>query len=239
MIDVAAPIIALGGRIVLWDIAFTAQAGELVVLAGPNGAGKTTLLRAMAGLLPGFQSPDPRRTAYVPQGAGCAWGMRVRDVVALGRIPHGDEAQAPIDAALAACGLEALREARIDRVSGGEARRAMLARALATEPAVLLLDEPTADLDPAASHAMMSLLRRMADAGACIVVVLHALDLAVHHATRLVVIDGGRIVADGPPECTLPEAAKVFGLPFGISPRAGLLPPLQGSWQVRKSGTGE
>jgi iron complex transport system ATP-binding protein len=238
MINMTAPIINLGGRIVLWDVVLRAGPGELVVLAGPNGAGKTTLLRAMAGLLPGFQLPDPRRTAYVPQGAACAWGMTVQDVIALGRIPHGDQAQAPIDAAIAACGLDALRDHRIDRVSGGEARRAMLARALATEPDMLLLDEPTADLDPAACHAMMALLRRKAQAGSCIVTVLHALDLALHHATRLVVIEAGRIVADGTPDATLPRAAQAFGLPFGPNPRPGLLPPQTERWQIRDTEAG-
>lgn len=226
MIGVASPIVGLGGRIVLWDVSLRAGAGELVVLAGPNGAGKTTLLRAMAGLLPGFLAPDPRRVAYVPQGARCAWGMTVREVVALGRIPHGDDSAAPVDAAIAACGLRRLAGERIDRVSGGEARRAMLARALATEPEVLLLDEPTADLDPAAAHAMMALLRRRAGEGACVVVVLHALELALHHATRLVVMEAGRIVADDAPEAALPRAALAFGLPYGLNPRAGLLPPV-------------
>ena len=228
MIAVVAPIVGLGGRIVLWDINLSARPGELLVLAGPNGAGKTTLLRAMAGLLPGFASHDPRRVAYVPQGARCAWGMSVREVVALGRVPHGDDRAEPVEAAIVACGLASLAGERIDRVSGGEARRAMLARALATEPDALLLDEPTADLDPAAAHAMMALLRRRTAAGACVVVVLHALELALHHATRLAVMEGGRIVADAEPEAALPRAALAFGLPYGLNPRAGLLPPAQG-----------
>ncbi len=171
--------VRLGGNDVLHDIAFSAAAGEMVALCGPNGSGKSTLLRALAGLLPEGGAPEPRRIAYLPQGARCAWGMTVAEVAALGRIPHGDSNPAPVERALLACGLDGLRDERVDRISGGQARRAMLARVLATDAQVLLLDEPTADLDPAASHAIMALLRRIARQGGCVLVVLHALDLAL------------------------------------------------------------
>ena len=101
----------------------------------------------------------------------------------------------------------------------------MLARVLAGEPAVLLLDEPTADLDPAAAHEVMALLRVRAKHGACVVVVLHDLALALHHATRMVVLAEGRITADATPDAALPAAAAAFGLPFGRDPRPRLLPP--------------
>jgi len=217
--------ITLGGRVVLRDIVLRAGAGELVCLCGPNGAGKSTLLRAMAGMLPGSPRQDPRRIAWLPQGARCAWGLTVAEVAALGRIPHGDASAAPVERALVACGLEGLRDARVDRISGGQARRAMLARAFATDPEVFLLDEPTADLDPAAAHAIMALLRATAAAGRCVVVVVHALDLALHHATRLVVLADGRITADAPPAEALAAAAAAFGLPFGCDPTPRLLPP--------------
>jgi ABC-type cobalamin/Fe3+-siderophores transport system ATPase subunit len=123
------------------------------------------------------------------------------------------------------CGIEALRTARVDRISGGEARRAMLARTFATEPEVFLLDEPTADLDPAASHAIMRLLRMTADAGRTVVVVLHAFDLALRYAHRVVVMTEGRVAADLPADCALPAAAEAFGLPFGLDPAPRLLPP--------------
>ncbi len=225
VIGFACEVLRLGGRAVLHDIAFAAASGEMVALCGPNGAGKTTLLRALAGLLPETAAQDPRRVAYLPQGASCAWGLTVAEVAALGRIPHGDRAVGPVEAALAACGLDGLRHARIDRISGGEARRAMLARAFATEPEVFLLDEPTADLDPAAAHAMMALLRRTAAAGRCVVVVLHALDLALRYADRMIVLQGGRMVADAPPEQALPAAAAAFGLRYGVDPGLRLLPP--------------
>jgi iron complex transport system ATP-binding protein len=225
MIALTAAAVRLGGRVVLSGIDFAARPGEMVALCGPNGAGKSTLLQALAGLLPEGNRPEPRRVAYLPQGARCAWGLTVAEVAALGRLPHGDAARAPIERAIAACGLVALRDARVDRISGGEARRAMLARVLATEADVLLLDEPTADLDPAAAHAIMALLAALAREGATVVVVLHALDLALRHAGRLVVLDRGRIVADAAPAVALPVAAAVFGLPWGVDPTPRLLPP--------------
>ncbi len=219
--------VRLTGRDVLHDIDFTARAGEMVALCGPNGAGKSTLLRALAGLLPEGRAPDPRRVAYLPQGARCAWGMTVAEVAALGRIPHGDADPAPVERALQACGLNGLRDSRVDRISGGQARRAMLARVLATEPQVMLLDEPTADLDPAAAHEMMALLRTLSRQGGCVLTVLHALDLALRYADRVVVLAAGRIVADAPPESVLPAAAAAFGLPWGFDPSPRLLPPCQ------------
>jgi iron complex transport system ATP-binding protein len=217
--------LSLGGRILLHDISFSPRPGELVALCGPNGTGKTTLLRALCGLLPGMAMPDPRLVAYVPQGARSAWGLTVEQLVMLGRLPHRDAAAVPVTNALQACGMLGLRTARVDRISGGEARRAMLARAFATEPELFLLDEPTADLDPAAAHAMMGLLRRTAEAGRAVVAVLHAIELATRYAHRIVVLDGGRIVADGPAAEVLPAAAAAFGLPFGLDPEPRLLPP--------------
>jgi iron complex transport system ATP-binding protein len=225
MIALTAAEVRLGGRAVLRDIAFAAAPGQMVALCGPNGAGKSTLLRALAGLLPEGPAADPCRVAYLPQGARCAWGMTVAEVAALGRIPHGDDDPAPVGRALAACGLDGLRLSRVDRISGGQARRAMLARVLATEPSVLLLDEPTADLDPAAAHEIMALLRDVARRGGVVLVVLHALDLALRYADRVVVMKDGRIVADAAPEAVLPAAAAAFGLPWGSDPSPRLLPP--------------
>lgn len=217
--------IALNGRVVLSGVSFTPSAGALTVLCGPNGAGKSTLLRALAGLLPGVPPADPRRLAYLPQDPRCAWALTVRQVVALGRLPHRDDAAGPVQRAIAACGLGALAEARIDRVSGGEARRAMLARALATEAQTLLLDEPTADLDPRAGHQVMRLLRDVAQAGAAVVAVLHDIDLAIRYADRIVVVRNGQIDADLPAAQALPAVAAAFGLPFGTDPTPRLLPP--------------
>lgn len=217
--------LSLDGRTVLRDVTFAPNPGELTAICGPNGAGKTTLLRALAGLLPGSDQPDPRRVAYVPQGIRSVWGLTVAQIVSLGRIPHRDEARAPIERALEACGISHLRTARVDRISGGEARRAMLARAFATEPDVLLLDEPTADLDPAAAHDAMRLLRRTAGEGRAVVAVLHAIDLAIGYAHRVVVLADGRIQADVPADRALSAAAAAFGMRAGMDPAPRLLPP--------------
>ena len=211
--------LTLGRKQVLRGVTVRPARGEFLALCGPNGAGKTSILRALAGLVPGTRIPDPRRVAYLAQSAHSAWALTVGQVAALGRIPHGDTAQAPVDQALRRCGIEGLRNARIDRISGGEARRAMLARVFATEPEMYLLDEPTADLDPAASHAILRLLRDTAKQGAAVVVVLHAVELAAAYAHRVVLVDRGRIAAD---PATLEDAAAVFGMHAGTGPR--LLP---------------
>ena len=203
----------------------TPVAGQLAVICGPNGAGKTTLLKALAGLAPGG-IPRPREVAYLPQGAGSEWGMLVEEIVALGRLPHGDRDSRPISAAIAAAEIGHLRGRRIDRISGGERRRVMLARVLATEAPILLLDEPTSDLDPAATHAIMRLLRREANAGRAIVLVLHAVELALAYADRLLVMQAGAIIADAAPFDALPVAAQAFGLEFGLDPMPRLLPLL-------------
>ena len=219
------PAIVLHGRTVLHEIRFDVQPGELVAVCGPNGAGKSTLLRALAGLLPGTPRRDARHIAYLPQGARCDWALTVEQVAMLGRIPHRDRAEAPVMRALHRCGIEPLRLARIDRISGGEARRAMLARVFATEPDVFLLDEPTADLDPAAAHAILRLLRETAQEGRAVIAVLHAVDLALRYAHRVVVLRSGRIAADRPAADALPALAAAYGLPVGIDLQPRLLAP--------------
>ncbi len=225
MIALREAAVRLGDRVVLHDIDVALQPGTLTAIVGPNGAGKTTLLRALAGLLPGLPAADPRRVAYLPQGAHCAWGLTVAEVAALGRIPHRDAATAPVERALTACGLLDIRERRIDHISGGQARRAMLARTFATEPEAFLLDEPTADLDPAAQHDIFALLRDSARGGHVVAVVVHALDLASRYADRVLVVQAGRIVADAEPAQALPHAAAAFGLGWGMSDAPRLLAP--------------
>lgn len=220
-------------RRVLDAVSFHAYSGEVVALIGPNGAGKSSLLRLLAGLV----RPDggrvlveaeplerlhptarARRIGWLAQGARAAWGMTVREVVSLGRLPHGDRAEAPVERALARLGLTSLAGARVDRLSGGEAKRAMIARVLAGEPRVLLLDEPTADLDPAAAFGVMRLLRTVAEEEArAVVVVLHDLALAARFADRFVLLAQGRLVAEGPAAAVLNDATagRVFGVRFG------------------------
>ena len=201
--------------------------GEFVGLLGPNGAGKTTLLRAALGLLPvtgrsslAALAPDARarQAAYLPQGRDIAWPMPVEAVVALGRIAHPDAA-APRDHpavhdALRALGLTALRHRDATTLSGGEQARVLIARALAQDTPLLIADEPIAGLDPAAAIGVMDLFAGLARQGRGVVASLHDLGLAARHCTRLVVLDGGRIVADGPPAAVLTTdlLARVFGI---------------------------
>ncbi len=227
MIGVWGCTVSLGGRRILHELDFGAGPGEFVALCGPNGAGKTTLLRALAGLQPGG-TPEPKRVAYVEQGARCAWALSIEEVVALGRIPHGDRDRGAIAKALLDTGLTELRANNVHQVSGGQARRAMLARALATDAPVLLLDEPVADLDPAAAHDIMRLLARLAAEGRTVVAVLHAIELAMQYATRLAVLKDGRIVADDVPEAAAPAAAAAFGMGFNAATKPMLVPRAQG-----------
>lgn len=223
MIGLDGATVSRGGRVVLDGIRFAARAGELCVVIGPNGSGKSTLLLALAGLLPGTPKRDARRIAWLEQGARAAWGLTVAEVAALGRLPHGHDGGA-VARALAAVGMAELAGTRVDRLSGGEARRAMLARVLATEAEALLLDEPTSDLDPAAAESLMGLLQRAAASGKAVVTVLHAVDLAMRHADRVVVMQRGAIVADGAPADVLAVAAAAFGMRVGSDPRPRLLP---------------
>ncbi|AZY95748.1 ABC transporter ATP-binding protein (plasmid) [Paracoccus sp. Arc7-R13] len=201
--------------------------GEFVGLLGPNGAGKTTLLRAALGLLPvtgrsslAALAPDARarQAAYLPQGRDIAWPMPVEAVVALGRIAHPDAA-APRDHpavhdALRALSLTAFRHRDATNLSGGEQARVLIARALAQDTPLLIADEPIAGLDPAAAIGVMDLFAGLARQGRGVVASLHDLGLAARHCTRLLVLDGGRIVADGPPAAVLtPDLlARVFGI---------------------------
>ena len=201
----------LGGVQVLHEVTFAAGPGEFVAVCGPNGAGKTTLLQALAGLLPGGHV-RARDTAYMEQGARSAWGLTVAELVALGRIPWADTQREAVARAMRACDVERFADRRVETLSGGQVRRAMLARALATQPEHFLLDEPVADLDPAAAHDIMRLLARLARDGRTVVAVLHAVELAAAYATRMLVLVDGRIVADGAPHAVLPAAAAAFGM---------------------------
>ncbi|MBV8972615.1 MAG: ABC transporter ATP-binding protein [Sphingomonadaceae bacterium] len=218
----------LGKRRVLDGVDFTAIPGELVAVIGPNGAGKSTLARALAGLLPASAgrvtlggadlatlSPaaQAKARAYLPQGATLAWPLTVARLVALGRLPHlaplgsiGDTDRAAIEAAMARADVLALRDRVVTQLSGGERARAFLARALAVEAGVLIADEPLAALDPGHALDVMALLRAEAERGVAAVAVLHELTLAARFADRLVLIDRGRVAAEGVPADVLADA---------------------------------
>lgn len=206
----------------------TLARGELVGLIGPNGAGKTTLLRALAGLsrckgetrVNGKPLvPNPKGLAWLPADRDIAWPMRAADLVQLGLGPGAPPDPQAVTAALAMTDAAAFADRRVDTLSTGERARVLLARALVARPDWLLLDEPVANFDPGHRLDLMALLAREAARGAGLIVALHDLDLARRFCRRLLLIDGGRVVADGPAEAVLSEAhlAAVFGIRPGAS----------------------
>jgi iron complex transport system ATP-binding protein len=219
MVEVREVAFGYGPAPVLDGASFTAREGELVGLLGPNGAGKSTLVRLVAGLLAPSAGTvrlagldparAPRRTvarvcALVPQEPRVPWRFTVRDAVMMGRAPRQGLLALPdrfdqgaVDGALAACDLAHLAGRRLDALSGGERRRVFFARALAQEPRVLLLDEPTAFLDLAHQVLAMRMARVAAQGGLCVVAVLHDLNLAAAACDRVVVLSRGRAVAEG------------------------------------------
>jgi iron complex transport system ATP-binding protein len=233
---------AIGGRTVLDAVSLTVAAGELVALCGPNGAGKSSVLRAACGLLPvtagavrlggepvkALAAPErAARIAYLPQERRIAWNMPAVEIAALG-LPFlpGPEARARARAALEAVGADHLGDRGVAEMSGGERARVLIARVLATGAAALALDEPVAGLDPDAAFLVMGRLKARAAAGQGVLVSLHDLPLAAGVADRIVVIDGGRVVADGPPREALNagvlDAVFRVGGDWGEEPAGGL-----------------
>jgi iron complex transport system ATP-binding protein len=228
--------VALGRRTVVRDVSARLEAGSLVGIVGPNGAGKSTLLRAMLGLVApaaGHVRLDgadvarlprasvARQLAYLPQGQTLHWPLAVERLVALGRLPHlapmsgvSEEDAAAIDRAMARCDVDALRGRIATELSGGERARVLLARALAVEAPALLADEPLASLDPGHQIDVMELLLGEARSGRLVVAVLHDLTMAARYCDRLLLIDGGNLVADGPPlEVLTPDRlAEVYSI---------------------------
>lgn len=225
-----------GDTPVLNDVDLTLRTGEFVGLVGPNGAGKTTLLRALLGLVDAARGEmlvgdTPLRSlplkdrarlfAYLAQGGPVHWPLSVQSVVELGRVPHNNPWQSMSDAdklhinvAIDKTGVEAFRDRTVTSLSGGERARVMLARALAAGAPYLFADEPAASLDPHYQLEMMALLREQVDADHGVVVVMHDLNMAQQYCDRLLVLDGGELVADGKPAEVLTDdlLKHVFGI---------------------------
>ena len=235
----------LGRRPVLKAVTANLAPGELIGIVGPNGAGKSTLVRSLLGLLRpvgGMVALDgqavadmPRRQvaraiAYLPQGQTLHWPLSVERLVALGRLPHlGPMSRitaadyAVIEDAMARADVIGLRDRIATELSGGERARVLLARALAVEAPGLTADEPLASLDPGHQIDVLELLAREAQAGRMVVAVLHDLTMAARYCDRLLLLNGGRLVADGKPLAVLtPERLRsVYGITARIEDAGG------------------
>jgi iron complex transport system ATP-binding protein len=235
MLSVERVTVELGGRPVVDGVSFTVEQGEWVTLIGPNGAGKSTLVRAIAGLVAhgGTISLDgqsirklgrrevARRVAVVPQVPLMPNGMAIREYVLLGRTPYvsyagreGRRDHAAVEQALARLDLVPLADRELGTLSGGERQRAVLARALAQEAPLLLLDEPTTALDAGRQQEALELIDALRlDAGLTVLATMHDLTLAGQYAPRLLLLSGGRIVAQGDPSevLTEPLVAEHYG----------------------------
>lgn len=220
----------LGVAARLTDVSLALEPGTITAICGPNGAGKSTLLETLAGLLVpqsghvrlgdttlAAMTPRARAQAigYLPQQAEIAWDVPVRRIVELGRMPHRDARAAPVGDALAVLDLTGLADRRAQALSGGERARVLLARVLAGEPEWILADEPLAALDMAHQLALLAHLRRAAERGVGVVLVLHDLALAMNHADQVTVLDRGRLAAHGPPEQAL--AADMIARVWGVA----------------------
>jgi len=227
--------VRLGGRSVLDGVGLAFRPGEVSAIVGPNGAGKSTLLGCLAGL----RRPDAgevrldgapiaslpsreraRRIGYLPQVPEIAWRLDVHTFVRLGRTAHrGVFGEDPGDAeavngALEATQMMAFSHRDVTTLSGGERARALIARALAGEPAWLLADEPLTGLDLSHQIDAGDLLRRVSRGGVGVVMSLHDLSFAARVADRVVLIADGRVLADGPAAQALPPSilARAYGV---------------------------
>ncbi len=223
------------------DVAFHVEAGSVQAIVGPNGSGKSTLLKLLTGALTSagggvklwgrpVKSWAPRelaqRLAVVTQREAPAFPVRVRDLVASGRYAHqgpfrSDTAadREAVDRALEQCGIPQLAQRSVRELSGGEFQRARIARALAQEPDVLVLDEPTAALDVRYQMAILELLQTLQQArGLTVVFVTHRLALSARFADRLLLMANGRVIREGHPTHVLDAntLSDVYGWPLSV-----------------------
>jgi iron complex transport system ATP-binding protein len=213
---------------------------ELVAVVGPNGSGKTTLVRAMLGLLPleqgsvlvddrpvgSWTRPELARiVGVVGQQEEAVFRLSVAQTVMLGRYAHlrplaqpREVDRAAVRSALERCDIVELADRPIDALSGGEWKRVRVARALAQEPRALVLDEPTASLDVRHEMELFELIRQLVDGGLAGLVITHHLNLAARFADRILLLDGGLVVADGVPSVVLTREtlSRVFEWPVAV-----------------------
>jgi iron complex transport system ATP-binding protein len=205
--------VSYGSRVVLSQVSLSVAQGQIVALVGPNGAGKTTLLKALARLIAptsgSVHGPATPKSAYLAQAEEAPLDWSARAVVELGRLPYVGFWRAlsaldrlAVDSAMRRTETLPFADRALGALSGGERQRVMLARALAQEPSLLLLDEPTSHLDVRHQAELLRTLRSEAERGVSSVVVLHDLTLA-GHADRCVLLSDGAVLADDTPGAVL------------------------------------
>jgi len=235
---------------VLHDIDLVVEKSEMVALLGPNGSGKTTLLKLASGVLHPSEGDIhldgsslrqlkrrqvAQRVAVVPQQFHMPFAFTLREVVLLGRTPflkafsnEGERDQQVVNRAMALIGIEGLGQRFFNELSGGERQKAILAMALAQEPKLLLLDEPTAHLDINHQMEIMELVKGLnQEQGITVIGAMHDLNLAALYFHRLVLLKEGRIFTDGPPSQVLTEEniREVFGAWVQVIQHPGMKTP--------------
>lgn len=231
-----------GPRRILEDVTFEVAPGAFCALLGPNGSGKSTLVKAIAGVhraKSGTVTVEGRETSslgrrelarvvgYVPQAGDAPFDLTVREAVMLGRTPHFGiapraEDRAKVEDAIARMGLGDLAERSMSELSGGQAQRALIARALAQDTRVLLLDEPTSALDLRYQIETLQLVRQITrEEGISALIAIHDLNHAARYCDQIVVLHGGRLVADGSPAEALraPVLRSVFEVDVEVDAR--------------------
>ena len=224
---------------VLRGITLELQPGEMTAVVGPNGAGKSTLMSILSGYRDGYEgsckfldidlrewkkSSLGRRMAFIPQLVRLEFPFTAEQVVMMGRTPHchglfeSEQDREAVRRAMEITDTVEFAPREFGRLSGGERQRVILASALAQQPEVLLLDEPTTFLDLKHQLGAYGLLRGLARSGMSVIAVTHDLNLAAHYADRVIVIAHGRIAANGPPEqvLTAEMVAEVFEVEVNI-----------------------
>ncbi|MTI96123.1 MAG: heme ABC transporter ATP-binding protein [Firmicutes bacterium] len=243
------------GSFALQDMNLTVPPGDFLGIIGPNGSGKSTALRLLAGYLRPqkgrvllankdisklSRNQVAKQVAVVSQGTATDFEFTVEEVVRMGRLPYLKrwQTEAPgdseiVEEALATTGIAPFRHRQLARLSGGEAQRVLLAQALAQQPKVLLLDEPTTYLDMAHQQEFFNLMARLNSQGVTIVAVLHDLNLAALYCRRLVAMKAGRVMTTGDVDTVITAAniralygcpVEVFRHPRRDKPQVSMLP---------------
>lgn len=238
-------------KTILENISFSANQGELIGIIGPNGAGKSTLLKTLRGLLEplagkvfiaGRESAKisgrefALRAGFLQQNLEVSFGYTVKDIVMTGRYPYlpwwaneKEEDEKIVDACMRYTGVEQLAQRPLHMISGGQRQRALLAKVLAQQTPILLLDEPTAGLDIFYIEEIFRLCKELSKAGKTVIMVVHELSVAAKFCSRLLLAGKGRIVADGAPKevMTSDNLTEAYEVPMGVAEN-----PLTGTLEV-------